>query len=49
MKKTKTNKVAKAGGMIMTATNCIGLYIFTVRYYCILLKTESLDNAILAF
>ena len=45
MKKTKTNKVAKAGCMIMTASlNCIGLYIFTVRYYPIILASPCKIN-----
>ena len=41
MKKTKTYTVAKAGCMIMTASNCIGLYIFMVRYYRIILALIS--------
>ena len=44
MKKTKTNKVAKTGCMIMTASNCVGLYIFTVRYYCIILASPCKIN-----
>ena len=44
MKKTKTNKVAKAGCMIMTASNCIGLYIFMVRYYRIILASTCKIN-----
>ena len=44
MKKTKTNKVAKTGCMIMTASNCVGLYIFMVRYYCIILASPCKIN-----
>ena len=44
MKKTKTNQVAKAGCMIMTASNCIGLYIFMVRYYRIILASPCKIN-----
>ena len=44
MKKTKTNKVAKTGCMIMTASNSVGLYIFTVRYYCIILASPCKIN-----
>ena len=42
--KQKQKKVAKAGWMIMTASNCIGLYIFTVRYYCIILASPCKIN-----